>query len=63
MHISFRLLVVCAVVAGAFAAQGCGDSAPSKPVTPEQANEIMKPSMKGTGPMVVPAPKPIEKAK
>ena len=63
MRISFRLLAVCVVVMGAFAAQGCGDSASTKPVTPEQANEIMKPSMKGTGPMVVPPPMPIEKAK
>ncbi len=55
MHISFRSLVAAFVVTAALAAQGCGDSAASKPVpTPEKANDIMKSTMKGTGPMTVP---------
>jgi hypothetical protein len=48
-------LVAAFVVTAALAAQGCGDSAASKPVpTPEKANDIMKTTMKGTGPMTVP---------
>ena len=59
MRINFRSLVADFAVTAALAAQGCGDSAASKPVpTPEKANDIMKSTMKGTGPMVVPPKTP-----
>ena len=59
MSINFRSLVAAFAVTAALAAQGCGDSAASKPVpTPEKANDIMKSTMKGTGPMVVPPKTP-----
>ena len=59
MRISFRSLVAAFVVTAALAAQGCGDSAASKPVpSPAEANDIMKSTMKGTGPMVVPPKTP-----
>lgn len=55
MRICFRSLVAALVVTAALAAQGCGDSAANKPIpSPEKANDIMKSTMKGTGPMTVP---------